>query len=275
MRFFPSRNNRRPEWQLSLSPEEKKKRQAQTREHKRGGTVRQGSRNRAGRAAPGSAVAAGRSRGTNHPTDTHRHDDSDNRPARKAGGFLRDSTIAFVWGFADATVWCVSPEVWTSNVALKNPARGGAITWGALAGSLAGGVCTYRIAQEAGKRENAQRLLRIPGVSAETLHHANAEVKKYGARALASGAVEDLPYKVHASALGIQQAPMGEFLFWSAASRMTRIGIVTNGVAVLGSISHSIAPRLTKAVGPLALNAGWAAYYAWRLSKGTETKSRS
>ncbi|WP_129661776.1 hypothetical protein [Rothia uropygialis] len=274
MKFFPNKNNRRPEWQLSLSPEEKKKRQSQARERKRGGTARRG-RNRAGRVAPSSAVTAGRSRGPNPTTDTRRHDGSDKRPARKTGGFFRDSTIAFAWGFADATVWCISPEVWTSNVALKNLARGGAITWGALAGTLAGGVCTYRIAQEVGKRENAQRLLRIPGISAETLRHANAEVKEDGARALASGAVEDLPYKVHASALGIQQAPMGEFLFWSAASRMTRIGIVTNGVAVLGSISHSIAPRLTKAVGPLVLNAGWAAYYAWRLSKGSNTKSWS
>ncbi|MGK4188174.1 hypothetical protein AB0X98_08360 [Rothia koreensis] len=254
MGLFPSGNKRLPEWQLSLSPEEQKKRRQQEREARRSVTPRQkttaGRSKRAGSEdshASGSREASG-SRGTS------------------GSGFLRDAAVAFGWAFADATVWCVAPEAWTTNVALRKPSRTGAITFVALAGSLTGGAFTYTVAKNSSKRESAGRLLRVPGVSEQTIRRAETEVKKYGAKALASGLVEPVPYKAYARALGHNGTPMQEFLLWSAMARITPLTVLTTGVGVLSAVSRKAAPRLTRAAGPLALNAGWVAYYAWRLS---------
>ena len=58
----------------------------------------------------------------------------------------------------------------------------------------------------------------------------------------------------------------GLFLLWSAMARIAPLTVLTTGVGVLSAVSRKAAPRLTRAAGPLALNAGWVAYYAWRLS---------
>lgn len=248
MGLFPSGNKRLPEWQLSLSPEEQKKRRQQEREARRSVTPRQ-------------KTTAGRSKRA-ESEDSHA---SGSREA-SGSGFLRDAAVAFGWAFADATVWCVAPEAWTTNVALRKPSRSGAITFVALAGSLTGGAFTYTVAKNSSKRESAGRLLRVPGVSEQTIRRAETEVKKYGAKALASGLVEPVPYKAYARALGHNGTPMQEFLLWSAMARITPLTVLTTGVGVLSALSRKAAPRLTRAAGPLALNAGWVAYYAWRLS---------
>lgn len=256
MGLFPSRNKRLPEWQLSLSPEEQKKRRQQEREARRSLTPRRTS-----------------AEGRTNRTAPDRNHGSGSRDA-SGSGFLRDAAVAFGWAFADATVSCVAPETWTTNVAFRKPSRSGAITFVALAGSLTGGACTYTVAKNSSKRESAGRLLRVPGVSAQTIRRAETEVRKYGAKALVSGLVEPVPYKAYARALGHNGTPMQQFLLWSAITRITPLTVLTTGVGVLSTVSRKAAPRLTRAVGPLALNTGWVAYYAWRLSGGARTAKR-
>ena len=58
------------------------------------------------------------------------------------------SVIAFIWGFAEATVFFIIPDVWLTAVTLKADRRqtGEAFGW-CLAGAILGGILVYGTAR--------------------------------------------------------------------------------------------------------------------------------
>ncbi|WP_085528958.1 hypothetical protein [Kocuria massiliensis] len=243
MGFVPKKQKRRSEWQISLSPDETKKRRHEAKERQKA-----------------IAERSTRSRGT--------HNGSAKNGSNSArSGALRAHVVAFGLGIADGALGVISPEVWTTNLAVRHARRGLSATISATAGSLVGGALTYYRAQELGKRRTRNEFLDRPGITAETLSLVERESKKYGARAVISGLVEDIPYAAYAREQGLRDADLQEFLGWSAVNRLTRFGALTAGTAVASGLAHGLAPRLTKVAAPVALNAAWIAYYRWRWAK--------
>src|SRR5690625_5761494 len=76
-----------------------------------------------------------------------------------------DPPVAATWGCAQATVFFIVPDLWTSWLALENPRRGFATTVSALPGALAGGAVTYQVARQMGPETTRQLLVSVPGIS--------------------------------------------------------------------------------------------------------------
>lgn len=144
--------------------------------------------------------------------------------------------IATLWGFAEATLFFIVPDVWTSSVALKDLKSGLVSCLWASCGALAGGLIMYwwgwldfRSAWEAVEL--------VPAVSQEMMSAVSDDLSRQGIFAVLFGPLSGTPYKVYA----IQAHQMGlsvtAFLLISIPARLIRFLIVT-------TIVHMIARRL-------------------------------
>ena len=87
---------------------------------------------------------------------------------REVGRVLLQHGVAFTWGFAEATVFFVVPDAWTSAVGLRRPARAQSLTLTATAGAALGGVAVHRWAASTDPERSAALAARIPAIRAVT-----------------------------------------------------------------------------------------------------------
>jgi membrane protein YqaA with SNARE-associated domain len=181
----------------------------------------------------------------------------------------RPLLIAGLWGFAEATVFFIVPDVFTSRVVLTQaPARAYACCAAAVVGALIGGTLLFSLASL--NPLAAEQLLRafdfIPGISPPLIEAARTDVAIHGPAALFVSSASGIPYKVCSiqSALGGVSFPA--FLVMSAFARALRFSAVTGIAAVarrliLHRFSFAVRLRIHLAV--------WALFYAlyfWLMS---------
>lgn len=172
-----------------------------------------------------------------------------------------DHTVATVWGSAEATVFFIVPDVWTSWLALHNPRRGMATTVSALAGALAGGATTYKTAQQMSPQATEHVLTSVPGISADMVAKVERQLDEQGWAALVLGPTRGVPYKIYARTLAHGNESFGRFMALSVPARMVRFLAVTGGVAGLGKLAARLGVG-TKGKSAIFL-AGWAGFYTW------------
>lgn len=159
---------------------------------------------------------------------------------------------AFAWGFAEATLFFVIPDVLISLVALKNWRRGFRLTAGALAGALMGGFLMFQWAAREG--DSARRaVLKVPMVRARMLDAVDREYRTLGPAAILRGPATGKPYKLYAVAAGRNGASLSGFLMGSVPGRLWRF-LLTAGVAALLGRAMARAPRIRLVV--------WALFWA-------------
>jgi len=177
-----------------------------------------------------------------------------------------DHAVAATWGCAEATVFFIVPDLWTSWLALENPRRGFATTVSALTGALAGGAVTYQVARQMGQETTRQLLVSVPGISDPMVDQVERELDEQGWTALVLGPTRGVPYKIYARTLAHGNSPFGTFMALSVPARMGRFLAVTGGVAALGKLAER------SGFGKWAKRAlfvgGWGAFYAWYFSAG-------
>jgi membrane protein YqaA with SNARE-associated domain len=170
--------------------------------------------------------------------------------------------VGFVWGFAEATLFFVIPDVWVGWIALV--ARRGALAVLAvtLAGALLGGALTYAVSQATAPSTTASIADGIPTVNRDAIDRVDREMDEHGPRSVLFGPIRmGTPYKLYARAAGVQDESLTAFLLWSVPGRLERMLPVTLlalavGYALRGWIaSHR---RATLA----AYAAVWLAVYA-------------
>lgn len=177
-----------------------------------------------------------------------------------------DHAVAGLWGSAEATVFFIVPDAWTSWLALHNPRRGMATTLSALAGALVGGAANYQVAQRMAPDETERVLTSIPGISAHMVADVERELDEKGWTALVLGPTRGVPYKIYARTLAHGNASFGKFMALSVPARIGRFLAVTGGVAALGKLADRSGLSKTTKTG-LFLG-GWAAFYAWYFTAG-------
>lgn len=177
-----------------------------------------------------------------------------------------DHAVAAAWGAAEATVFFVVPDVWTSWLALHNPRRGLATTLSALGGALAGGATTYLVAQRKAPDETEEMLTAIPGISASMIADVERELDEKGWAALVLGPTRGVPYKIYARTLAHGNASFAKFMALSIPARMGRFVAVTSGVAALGKLADRRGYG-SKTKGLVFLG-GWTAFYTWYFTVG-------
>ncbi|WP_022869817.1 hypothetical protein [Yaniella halotolerans] len=184
-----------------------------------------------------------------------------------------DHTVAAAWGTAEATVFFIVPDVWTSWRALHNPRRGMATTVSALAGALVGGATTYKTAQQMSPEDTEQVLTSIPGISAAMVADVERQLDEQGWSALVLGPTRGVPYKIYARTLAHGNESFGRFMALSVPARMVRFLAVTGGVAGLGKLADRMGVG-SKGKAALFLG-GWAGFYTWYFTLGPGRRSAS
>jgi membrane protein YqaA with SNARE-associated domain len=175
----------------------------------------------------------------------------------RLGVGVRAAAVAcLLWGFAEATLFFVVPDVLLTLLALRSLRRA---LWGcvfALLGALAGGAVMERW----GSSDPAAALAavdRVPFVPAASIERVREQLEGHGAPAVIAGAWMGRPYKlyaVQASAAGMSAA---ELLAVSVPARLLRF-------VFLAVVAHRLGRAIRARRGWRWALGAWAA--AWTLN---------
>lgn len=186
------------------------------------------------------------------------------RPAHREGGGAH--AVSLLWGFAEATVFFVVPDVWISRQALSSWPAALRSCGFALAGALAGGVLLYFI----GRHQEAALLAlfdRLPAIGPGLVARVQAQLHDLGGAGLLVGGFSGAPYKLYA----VQAAAAGLGLPVFIACSIVARGARFLAVALLArAIAHRATPRLGAAMVRRIWWIAWVAFYAlyWALMPG-------
>ncbi|MGH8264206.1 MAG: hypothetical protein ACRET4_12060, partial [Steroidobacteraceae bacterium] len=143
--------------------------------------------------------------------------------------------VACGWGFAEATLFFIVPDVWLSYLALKSLRRALIACVWALLGALLGAAVLYAWARS--QEANAiEWVAAVPGVGSAMLRESEAMLREQGAWALFPAMLRGMPYKtfvVAAPRTGIDLLPL---LAITVPARLLRFALVSG-------MTHWIANR--------------------------------
>jgi membrane protein YqaA with SNARE-associated domain len=115
------------------------------------------------------------------------------------------NAIAALWGFAEATLFFIVPDVWLTVIAVWSLRKASMVCLFALLGALTGGALMYGWGYMAPGMA-LTTLERIPGIHPDMLLAVAAALREYGLLAPFWGPIHGIPdkiYAVQAPALGI------------------------------------------------------------------------
>jgi membrane protein YqaA with SNARE-associated domain len=162
--------------------------------------------------------------------------------------FRRWRAIAMLWGFAEATLFFVIPDVWITRVALRSRRESLVAVAFAIAGAMAGGAIVYLW----GARDPAAvraAFDALPAISPGLIDSIGARWQQLGVWAPLVGAFSGVPYKLYAAqAAGFVGLPL--FVALSVLARGARF-------VVFALLAHLIARWATPRIGARAVLATW------------------
>lgn len=147
--------------------------------------------------------------------------------------------IAGLWGFAEATLFFIVPDVWLSVMAVRRGARAAlAGCLFAAAGALAGGAVMYGWGK-LDPRGIAAVLAAVPAIDADMVAGVRAGLVAQGGTAMILGAFSGIPYKIYAATAADAGLGPWFFLAVSVPARLLRFVAVA---LVVAAVSKGIAP---------------------------------
>lgn len=140
---------------------------------------------------------------------------------------------AGVWGFAEATLFFIVPDVLLTWIAGFRPGRAGPALGACLAGALLGGALMFSLAAR-DPHGTRQLVERVPAISAQLLDRTGAALDDGYAAQMLRGGLSGVPYKVMAIEASIRDGSLFRFLAWSLPARLPRwiaLMVIARGVA--------------------------------------------
>ena len=173
----------------------------------------------------------------------------------------RGNLLAAVWGFAEATVFFIVPDVLLSWIALRSARRAFIASLYALAGALAGGLVTWSVGRS--DPETLRSLFAaLPAIDGAMIAAVREQLVDAGLPSVFIGPLIGVPYKIYALEAGNLGIPAASFLLVSIPARLSRFLLVS---AVVAGVAYWLRPRLGERSLRVLLLACWAAFYAWYL----------
>lgn len=167
--------------------------------------------------------------------------------------------LAGAWGFAEATLFFIVPDVWLTLIAVRRgirPALRACLF--ALAGALAGGAVMFGLGVadlDAGRGV----LDRIPAISPAMIAAVGEALAAQGVGALFVGPLAGIPYKIYAVEAAAAGIGAATFLAASIPARLARFVLL---VLVAGGLSRALERRLSRRATTGLLLAVWSVFYA-------------
>lgn len=157
---------------------------------------------------------------------------------------------AGIWGFAEATLFFIVPDVLLSALALRNLRAALIASLLAVAGAVAGGAVMYGWGA-AQPQAAVETVAQVPAVGEAMMARAHADMVEDGAIATVFGPLTATPYKVYAVQASDAGIPFWLFMAITPIARLPRFLLVS---LIAGGAAHLLKPRL----GQRALYAIWA-----------------
>jgi len=171
---------------------------------------------------------------------------------------------AALWGFAEATLFFVVPDVLLSWLAGFRPRVVWLAVAACLAGALAGGTVMW-FASTAAPADARALLDRVPAINAELVAKTGAALETdYGAQMMRAG-FSGVPYKILAVESAAQGRSLATFLAWSVPARLARwilVVLLSLSVARLARRHLVAADRVLWTVWALGWGTVYAVYFA-------------
>ncbi len=164
-----------------------------------------------------------------------------------------------LWGFAEATVFFVVPDVILTFTAVRCGLRTGLIA--ALAASVAasiGGIGVYLLT--AGGTDTLALFETLPAISSYMVAEVRAAMEDATwPWLMLDGSFSGIPYKLYAASAAEAGTPLLVFALLSVPIRLVRFALIAGASALLRPLFHRwLGPRLSL----LPLAALWIAFYA-------------
>lgn len=134
--------------------------------------------------------------------------------------------IAALWAFAEATLFFIVPDLWTSIVGRDKLRRGLIACLYSVAGALAGGSSLY-FWGSLDPTGATFVLEKTPAVSAEMITRVREDLNNLGGWAILFGPLSGTPYKLYAAQAAEAGFPLFWFLLISIPARLVRFMAVT------------------------------------------------
>ena len=142
--------------------------------------------------------------------------------------------IGFLWGFAEATLFFIVPDVYLGFVALFNWRRGLWVTMAALLGAMFGGAMMYGLAMNNPSGVN-RFLTYVPMIDAPLVAEVAEQTRADGLIAVLFGPFRGTPYKIYAAQAGGQSLPFVAFVLMTIPARLQRFLPVVLGFGAIGT----------------------------------------
>lgn len=168
--------------------------------------------------------------------------------------------IAGLWGFAEATVFFIVPDVWISFVAMRRGWKAGLLAAClACIGALIGGGVMYLWGSH--DADAARHLLdMIPAISPAMIWMTGYEFEHGGLTSMIAGAFTGVPFKIYAVEAGTIGTGLGAFLGMAVIARLMRFVLA----ALIAAAAANLLRRIYSERAILSLLAGfWVLFYAW------------
>jgi membrane protein YqaA with SNARE-associated domain len=144
----------------------------------------------------------------------------------------REHAVAAAWGFAEATLFFLVPDVYLTRVALRDGRLALAASLAATAGALLGGALMW--AWGAADPAAALAVLDlVPAVSPAMLERVRGELLGRGWLAVALGPASGTPYKLYAARSGELGMALGGLLLVTVPARLLRFAALSLLAAAL------------------------------------------
>jgi membrane protein YqaA with SNARE-associated domain len=174
----------------------------------------------------------------------------------------RTEGIALTWGFAEATVFFIVPDVFLSWLALRDYRRALVACLWAVGGALLGGIALWQLGS--GQAEDVRAVfVALPAIDINLVQSVRQQLEANGLIALFFGPISGTPYKLYALEAGQLGIRWDAFILVSIPARLIRFLLVS---MVVGAISQALAGRCSLKTRQALLAASWAGFYAWYFS---------
>ena len=169
---------------------------------------------------------------------------------------MAGNILSFFWGFAEATLFFIVPDVGLSIIALQGVNEGLIACLYALAGAMTGGTMMFYWGR-ASVEKVTDILHKIPAIRTKDTQKVRADLKASGIMAMMFGPILGIPYKIYAS-YAYQVTSIFFFLLVSIPARVVRFVLVTYATPY---IIHKFLPGASFPSQVQVTLAFWAVFY--------------
>ncbi|NNE24116.1 MAG: hypothetical protein HKN11_16055 [Rhizobiales bacterium] len=168
--------------------------------------------------------------------------------------------IAAIWGFAEATLFFIVPDVWLSFVALQKGLRDA--LWAvcfAVAGAIAGGAFIYA-ASIWNYEATISAIDAVPAISPGMISQVRSSLQQEPLWAMMVGSLTGVPYKVFASQAAANGIELTNFALATIPARAFRFVVV---VALIVIIARLLLTKTSNRIRTGILASCWAVFYGF------------